>query len=196
MVLQGKDCIHDGRIKKMTIILHPPTQKRFKNAIDPFIQSAEMWILLVWGADETKCLGVSLFAERWREAWATQFLADDTTYGGDKTKCELVNTHTLLIAYNLRLSSLLTTLLKHDSGVFICTQGWTLVPRQTDSKTLWTTEENDETFILKKTVNTSSSVCPAAPLPPVKTQPLHILPEQPTGQFYLVLCFCMQNNML
>lgn len=88
---------------KTTIILLP---ERFKNARDPFIQSSksvEMWVLLVWGAEKTKCLGVSLFAERWGEEWATQFLADDRTYGGDKTKCELVNTRKLLIAYNLRL---------------------------------------------------------------------------------------------
>lgn len=134
MVLQKKGCIHDGRVKKMTNILLP---KKFKNARDPFIQSSKSdEILLVWGADETKSPGVSLFTERWGEEWATQFLADDRTYGGDKAKCELVNTHThkLLIAYNLRLSSLLTTLLKQGSGVFVWTQVWVLVPRQTDSK--------------------------------------------------------------
>lgn len=80
---------------------HHPPPKKYKNARDPFIQSSksvEMWILLVWCADETKCLADSLFAERWREEWAKQFLAEDRTYGGDKTKYDLINTHKLLRA--------------------------------------------------------------------------------------------------
>lgn len=84
-----KRVVHDGKVK--TDHLLPPI--KFKNARDPFIQSSksiEMWILLVWGAEKTKCLGVSLFAEGRREERATeQQQTICRTYGRDKTKCEL-----------------------------------------------------------------------------------------------------------
>lgn len=70
-----------GEGQKTTIT---PSSQKFKNARDPFFQSSksvEMWILLVWSAEKIKCLGFSLFAQRWREEW--QFLADHTTYGGE-----------------------------------------------------------------------------------------------------------------